>query len=175
MPDGNGGRGFRPSGCELPAIDPEAQQTGRKKSKPRSGLIRLLLEIKNSFQRVNPQSSEHNSGHLGGKRADWESGLRPREGAALSPAHAFPGPLVTAHGHLPVAPSGRAWPWEGPCPRPRPVIGGRARPPTREKKARSSAAAGGRGAGSEPLPSTRSGQGPGPGSHLAAHRTSGEL
>lgn len=47
-----GERGFRPSGCKLPATDPEAQQTGGKKSKPRSGLIRLLLEIKNSCQRV---------------------------------------------------------------------------------------------------------------------------
>lgn len=100
---GTGVGGSDPAGASC-------QLLTQRHSKPRSGLIRLLLEIKNSFQRVKPQSSEDSSGHLGGKRAECESGLRLREGVALSPAHEFPGPLVTAHGHLPVAPSGRAWP-----------------------------------------------------------------
>ena len=96
--------------------------------------------------------SEDCSGHLGGKRANCESGFRPREGEAPSPGDAFPGPPVTAHSLLPVAPSGRAWPWEGPCPRPRPLTGRRARPPRWEKKARPSVGGGGEEQAQSPCP-----------------------
>lgn len=78
--------------------------------------MRLLLEIKNSFQRVRLHSTEDPSGHLGGKHANHELVFRPREGEPLSPVDAVPSPPVTAHSHLSVAPSGRAWPWEGALP-----------------------------------------------------------
>lgn len=129
---GGGGSDLAGASCQL-LTQRYSRQTDRK-SRPQSGLIILLLEIKNSLQRVRLHSREDRSGHLGRKHANREPVFRPREGEPLSPVDTVPGPPVTAHGHLPVAPSGRAWPWEGALPQTQTCDGQDTDPKTGEDK-----------------------------------------